>query len=153
LIRVLDSRDRGNGGKLSSAAYQQGTHRQQRGAHALIQPGPEPQPPVMPLHAACFTIGVAFLRAWMLAAPRCSVCALADMAIVPSASAAAANVIESLLIRPPLENKTQDSLKRQKDDTRFHNRRWVFPPNFIAMGFSTKFYRSDTSMTGCDPAR
>ena len=48
---------------LAGVAYQQGTHRQQRGAQALIQPGPQPQPPVMPLHAACFTIGVAFLSA------------------------------------------------------------------------------------------
>jgi hypothetical protein len=80
-------------------AYQQGTQRQQRGAQALIQPGPQPQPPVMPLHAACFTIGVAFLSAWMLAAPRCSFCALAGKVMAPNTSAAEAKVMVSFLMR------------------------------------------------------
>jgi hypothetical protein len=58
--------------------------------------------PVVPLHATCLTIGVAFLSsACMLAAPGAWVCALAVMAIELSASAAAANVKVSLFINPP----------------------------------------------------
>jgi hypothetical protein len=52
------------------------------------------------LHAACFTIGVAFLSAWMLAAPRCSFWALAGNAMAPNTSAAVANAMLSFLMRP-----------------------------------------------------
>jgi len=82
-------------------AAQQGTHRQQRAAppHALTNPAPQPQRPVLPLHAACLTIGVMFLRfARKPAAPDAWVCALAVMAIVPSTSTAAVKAIVSFLM-------------------------------------------------------
>jgi hypothetical protein len=46
------------------------------------------------------TIGVAFLSAWMLAAPRCWFCALACKAMIPSKSTAAVKVIVTFRTRP-----------------------------------------------------
>ena len=84
----------------SSAVYQQGTHLQHpRGAHALIQPGPHPQAPVPPLHAASLTISVAFLSAWSVSAPRSWLCAPAVMVIVASTSAVVAKVKVNFRIR------------------------------------------------------
>jgi hypothetical protein len=82
----------------SFADYQHGTHRQHAPGHEVIQPGPHPQAPVVPLHAANLTIGVAFLSAWRLAAPCRWVCALAWMAIVPSTNAVAVKIIVSFRI-------------------------------------------------------
>jgi hypothetical protein len=50
------------------------------------------------------TIGVAFLSAWMLAAPRCWFCALACKTMVPSKSAAAVKVIVTFRTSSPLKN-------------------------------------------------
>jgi hypothetical protein len=86
---------------LFDLAVQQGTHRQQRSRHALIHPGPQPQPPVQPRHAACVTMGVAFFSALPgQMAPRFTFCALACEAMAPRISAAAVKVIMSFLKRP-----------------------------------------------------
>jgi hypothetical protein len=65
----------------------------------VTQPGPQPQPPVVPLHTASLTIGVAFFSAWRLEAPRCWFCALACTAMAPSTNAAAVKVIVSFRIK------------------------------------------------------
>jgi hypothetical protein len=59
------------------------------------QYGPKPR------HAACVTIGVAFLSACTLDAPAPCVCALADNTIAPKTNAAVDKVIVSFLIEPP----------------------------------------------------
>jgi hypothetical protein len=63
--------------------------------------------------------GVAFLSAWMLAAPRFSVWALAGMVTAPNTSAVVANAMLSFLIRPSSFKKLQDCLRRQPQDTLF----------------------------------
>jgi hypothetical protein len=56
-------------------------------------PGPQPWPPVLPLQAACWIIGVAFfICAWNPAEPGDIVCELAEYAVAIT-SAAAKNAI------------------------------------------------------------